>query len=301
MLTNFLVFTAVAFWGLSFISTKKVLPYLTPSEIITVRLLLGAPVLYLVARVRGTKFDFESKDRTVIIVAAIILGAHFLIQTLGLNFTTATNTAWLIATIPAFVAVLSRIFLKERLNLRRITGIALGTIGVILLVSKGNIGRLDWLYSFGDWLVLVTCLTWSVYTIITRNITRKYRPLALSVVILLIPAVSLSLVTLISTPLAKFYNLPLEALGWLLFLGIACLGLAHWFWLEGLSRKGAVEVGAYLYLEPVVTTIAAGPILGEELGLMVILSAVLILAGVYLVERKPRIPKPLKGNQMPND
>jgi len=301
MLTNVLVFMAVAFWGLSFIATKKVLPYLTPSEIITVRLLLGTPVLFAVAKLKGVRFKFEAGDRTVIIIAAIILGAHFLIQTLGLNFTTATNTAWLIATIPAFVAILSRIFLKERLNPRKIAGIILGTAGVILLVSRGKIGRLDWLYSIGDWLVLSTCITWSVYTIITRNITRKYSPLALSAVILLIPAVSLILVTVIGTPLSKFYNLPPGIIGWLLFLGIACLGLAHWFWLEGLSRKGAVEVGAYLYLEPVVTTIAAGPLLGERLGPIVVTSVLLILIGVYLIQRKRKAPKPLSSSQLSND
>ncbi len=286
MLTNFVVFLAITFWGLSFIATKKVLPYLTPSEIITARLLLGTPVLFAVAKVRGLKFKFESNDRTVIIVAAIILGVHFLIQTLGLNFTTATNTAWLIATIPAFVAILSRIFLKERLTLRKIIGIALGTAGVILLVSKGNIGNLDWLYSIGDWLVLSTCVTWSVYTILTRNITRKYNPLALIVVILSIPMVSLVLFTAVTTPLGKYTGLSADVIGWLLFLGIACSGLAHWFWLEGLSRKGAVEVGAYLYLEPVVTTVAAGPLLGEELGPSLVVGALLILLGVYLVQRK---------------
>ncbi len=288
MVTNILIILAIVFWGLSFIANKMLLPYLTPSEIITVRLLLGTPILIGVAMVKKVSFKFEPKDFTVIIIASIILGSHFLIQTLGLVYTSATNTAWLIATIPAFVVVLSRIFLKEKFNRFKIAGIVIGTAGVVLLVSKGNLSSLDWLYSIGDWLILITCVTWSVYTILTRNLSRKYNPLALSAVILMIPAVSLGISTGIFTPMAKFSVLSWGSIGLLLFLGIACLGLAHWFWLEGLSRKGASEVGAFLYLEPIVTTAAAWPILGEKITVMLIISSILIILGVYIVEKSPK-------------
>lgn len=299
MLVNLLVILAVSLWGLSFIATKIVLQYLSPSELITIRLLLGTPVIYLVARIRKIRFRFDSADRTLIVIASVILGAHFLIQTLGLTFTSATNTAWLIATIPAFVAVMSRIFLKERLNLRKIVGIALGSAGVVLLVSRGDFGRLDWLYSIGDWLVLATCLTWSTYTIITRNITRRYHPLALTTVILAIPAVSLTIVTSLTTPLSKFTSLPFNVVLLIIFLGVGCLGIAHWLWMEGLSRKGATEVGAFLYLEPIVTTAAAAPLLGEPLGIPLFIAAGMILAGVCLIEKEPS--KSMNSKVMSND
>jgi len=162
----------------------------------------------------------------------------------------------------------------------------IATLGVILLISKGRFSNLGWLSSIGDWLILASCITWSIYTIITRDITRRCNPLSILLSFLILPAFALTLCTLISTPVCKFTSLPLGIVGALVFLGVFSLGLAHWFWLEGLSRKGAVNVGVYLYLEPVVTTLAAIPILGENFTIFMAIGAIFIVGGVYLVERK---------------
>lgn len=284
---NLLLLLAVVLWGLSFIATKITLEYLTPVEIIAVRLLLGVPILYLAMKIKKLKLNFDGNDIPVLIIASLILGFHFVIQAVGLIYTTATNTAWLIATIPAFIAILSFIFLKEKLTWLKIIGIFIATIGVLLLVSHGRLSNLDWLQSIGDWIILGSCVTWSVYTIITRNVTRRRDPLAISVSLLLIPAVLLAIFTLINTPLSKFVNLPANVIWILIFLGVFCLGLAHWLWLEALSRKGATNVGVFLYFEPISTTLAAIPILGEKLTIFVVIGAILIVSGVYLVEKKP--------------
>jgi len=285
-MVNIYLLLAVTFWGLSFIGTKMALDYLSPFEIIAIRLVLGIPVLYLILKIKKTKYKFDRHDIMIILIAAILLGVHFLIQAFGLIYTTATNTAWLIATIPVFIAVLSYFFLKERLTARKISGIAIATVGVILLVSQGKLDSLDWIESVGDWIILASCLTWSIYTIITRNITRRIDPLAVSLGILIPPAVILAAYTIFSSPMDKFADLPLSIVLVLIFLGVFCLGMAHWLWLEGLSKKGAVDVGVFLYFEPIVTTVAAIPLLGEKLTVFVIAGAILIISGVYLVEKR---------------
>jgi drug/metabolite transporter (DMT)-like permease len=284
-MVSLFVLIAVVLWGLSFIVTKFALEYLTPVEIITVRMIFGVPVLFIILKIKQVSISFRKSDYIVIIPASIILGIHFLIQTMGLIYTTATNTAWLIATIPVFIAVLSYVFLRESLSSRKILGIMIATLGVIFLISKGRLSNLNWLSSIGDWLILASCITWSIYTIITRDITRRCNPLAILFNLLIFPMFALTLYTLISTPVDKFTSLPLEIVGALVFLGVFSLGLAHWFWLEGLSRKGAVDVGVYLYLEPVITTLAAIPILGENFTFFMAIGAIFIVGGVYLVEK----------------
>lgn len=284
---NFLLLLAVIFWGLSFVGTKMALSYLTPIEIITVRMFLGVPVLALALKLRRIPFRFAEGDYIIILISSILIGTHFIIQAIGLLYTTATNTAWLIATIPVFIAILSYIFLKEKLSPPKIGGITIATAGVILLISNGHFNSIGWIDSVGDWIILASCITWSVYTIITRNITRRVDPLAVSLGILLLPAVALVAYTLTVTPLGKFAHLPWHIVLILVFLGVICLGLAHWLWLEGLSRKVAADVGVFIYLEPLVTTIAAIPILGEKVTIFIIIGALLIISGVYLVQRKP--------------
>jgi drug/metabolite transporter (DMT)-like permease len=288
MTINLPILIAVILWGLSFIATKIALDYLSPVEIITVRMLLGVPVLFLILKLKRISIRFRKPDYVVLFPASIILAGHFLIQAFGLIYTTATNTAWLIATIPVFIAILAYVFLKEKLAPKKILGIAIATFGVLLLISKGRFSSLGWLNSSGDWLILASCITWSVYTIITRNITRRKNPLAISFTLLLLPAILLTFYTLLTVPIGRFTSLPFEIIGLLVFLGVFCLGLAHWLWLEGLSKKseGAINVGVYRYFEPVVTTIAAIPILGERLTFFMIIGAIFIVGGVYLVEKR---------------
>ncbi len=286
MMINILLLLSVIFWGLSFIGTKMALEFLTPSEIIMVRLLLALIVLLSVKRIRKTKFNFKRSDLILIIIVSLLFGFHVILQAFGLIYTSATNTAWLIATVPVFIAIASRIVLKENLDGRKILGIFIATLGVMLLISKGNFENLSWLQSVGDWIILFTCITWTVYTIITRKLTQVYNPLSVIVAIIIIPAVGLTLYTMITTPLSKFVNLPYHIVLILLGLGVICAGLAQWIWLEGITRKGAIKAGVYIYFEPVVTTLAAMPILGETLNIAGFVGAGLILGGVYLVERR---------------
>jgi len=282
---NVLLLLTVIFWGLSFIATKMALQYLTPVEIIAIRLLLGAPTLYLVVLIKKIEIKFKKVDYFILLVASVVLSLHFLIQAFGLQYTSATNTAWLVATIPVFIAILSALFLKERLSSFKIGGIALATFGVILLVSGGKLTSLGSLHSVGDWIILSSGITWGVYTIITRNVTRTNNPLAVSLTILIVPTLFLNAYSAYTTPVSKILDLPINIIIALIFLGVFCLGLAHWFWLEGLSRKGATEVGVYIYIEPVVTTIVAIPLLNEQLTLFTILGAALIIGGVYIVQK----------------
>ncbi len=283
---NFLLLLAVIFWGLSFVATKMALQYLNPFEIIALRLLLGAPVLYLIVMAKKIDISFKKNDIAILLMTSIVLAVHFLIQAFGLIYTSATNTGWLIATIPVFIAILSRLFLKEKVSPVKLLGILIATVGALFLISKGKLTTLDWLKSVGDWLILSSCVTWAIYTIITRDLTRRYHPLAVTLAILIIPALLLNAYCAYTTPISKLLELPLKIIGALVFLGVFCLGLAQWVWLEGLSRKGATEVGVFLYLEPVVTTIGAIPILGEKTGLMGFVGAILILVGVYVVQRR---------------
>lgn len=285
MINVFLLF-AVIFWGLSFIGTKMALDYLTPSEIIAIRFFLGLLALTIVKYFRGIKFEFKNEDIKLLIGVSLLFGFHVLVQAFGLIYTSATNTAWLIATTPVFIAVASRLFLKEDLNLRKIAGIITAFIGVILLISKGNFGNLGWMQSIGDWIILFTSITWTIYTILTRKLTSRYNPLAVIIAVVFIPVAILVPYTLITSPISKFMNLPMHIVFVLLGLGIICAGLAQWVWLEGINRIGTIRAGVYIYLEPVITTFAAIPLLGEKLNFAGVIGAVLILGGVYLVERR---------------
>ena len=285
-MVNLILLAVVILWGVSFVGTKMALAYLSPTEIIAIRVVLGVLSLRVILLFKKTRLSPGRGDMSILLLSSVVLGFHFWIQAVGLNYTTATNTGWLIATVPVFIAIASTLFFRERITTRRAIGIALAAAGVVLLVSRGRLYRLDWLQSFGDWLILVSCITWTVYTIVTRNISRRINPLALTYYLLIPPMLFLVAYCLGTSSVDTFVSLPLSIILVLIFLGVFCLGVAHWLWVEGLARKGATDAGMFIYLEPLVTTVVAVPILHEQVGLFTAIGAIMIVVGVYIVERR---------------
>ena len=116
----------------------------------------------------------SSSDR---LVAFVGLFLHQMLQVHGLGHTTATRTGWLIGVIPIWTAVLSAVMLGERFGLQKIGGLAVGTLGVILLVTRGDLAfaSLDAGTLRGDLLVLGSTVTWAVYTVTGRAVLDRPR------------------------------------------------------------------------------------------------------------------------------
>lgn len=279
---------AVIFWGWSFVFTKLLLQFVTPVELLGLRLLLALPVLFIIIRIKRLPFAFTKPDYRKVLLGAGIITAHFLIQITGLKYTSATNTGWIISVTPLVMAALSYLILKEKIGTKEIIGILVATTGILLLVSGGRITSLDWLNSIGDWMVLASAHTWALYTIATRDISRKYHPLTVTFSILLPAAIITIGYMLFTSDWSSFLTIPAEPMIALLILGIACLAVAHWFWQEGVAAIGAARAGIFLYLEPVATTFLAVPYLHEQFGLFTAIGGGMVLAGVFIAQKKAK-------------
>ena len=290
MLVRLMLLLAVTFWGWSFVATKVALKYVSAPELIGLRYMLALPVMAVIIIGRGLPIRFSSKEWGRIAIAAGVITTHFLIQVIGINYTSATNTGWIISVTPLALAVLSYLFLKEKLGRKQAAGIALATAGILLLVSRGSLSNFDWLRSVGDWLVLGSAHTWAIYTIVTRDISRRHEPLVVTFCILLLSSVVFFAYMLIMSDWGAIMNMPADGKAAVAFLGVFCLAIAFWFWQEGVARLGAAQAGFFLYLEPLATTALAVPYLGEPFGPFAIVGAAAVLSGVILAEGRGRPP-----------
>jgi drug/metabolite transporter (DMT)-like permease len=277
----------VVIWGWTFVATKVLLAEVGPIDVFALRLAVGLPVLAALLVVRRVPLRFDRHDMPSLLGGGAIFTAHFLVQIAGLTTTTATNTGWIISVSPLVLAVLSFVFLRERLGRHTVLGIGVATAGVLLLVSRGRPADLEWLRSTGDWLVLSSAVTWACYTIVTRDLVRRRPPLAVALAVMLIAAAFTLVLFLRSGDLSRITSLSPRAIGAVLYLAIPGLALAQWFWQEGVSRLGAARAGVYLYVEPLATLLLAIPVLGEPLTPIVVLGGALVLVGVYLGQRSP--------------
>lgn len=280
----------VIFWGWSFVATKICLDYVTPVELLGLRFLTGLPVMYAVARAKRLRFDFTAREKQSIALGSFILTAHFLIQITGIKYTSATNTGWIISVTPLVMAVLAFALLKERISRNTVVGIIIATVGILLLVSRGKLGGMDWLSSVGDWLVLVSAHTWALYTVAIRDISRSRNPLAVTFCVMVPSAVLMLGYMAFTSDWGAFLRIPTEGILAILYLGIPSLAIAHWFWQEGVARLGAARAGIFLYLEPVATTVLAVPLLGEHFGVFTATGGLMVLTGVFWAQRRKRRP-----------
>jgi drug/metabolite transporter (DMT)-like permease len=294
-LPRVLLLSAVVIWGWTFVATKVLLAEVGPVEVLALRLALGTPFLGLVLVARRVRVRFGRRDLLPLLVGGGIFTAHFLVQISGLVTTTATNTGWIIAAAPLALALLSHLLLGERLGRGGVIGLGVATFGILLLVSRGHLADLGWLRSTGDWLVLVSAHTWALYTVATRNLSRRHDPLAVTFAILALATLATTAVFLVAGDLDRVLALSPRGMAAALYLAIPGLALGQWFWQEGVARLGASRAGLYLYLEPLATLALAVPLLGEPLGPFIVLGGGLVLAGVFLGQRTPHRALPAVG------
>jgi drug/metabolite transporter (DMT)-like permease len=285
MVARLVLLACVIIWGWTFVATKICLQFLSPAELLAARFVMATPLVWLIVRLRGHRLRIDRKLKPAALMAAALFLVHFFVQALGLLQTSATNTAWLVAVSPLAMAILASLILREHPGPRTWIGIVVAFAGVLLLVSNGRVAELDWLRSTGDWLALASAFTWALYTIATRDLSRTHAPMVVTSAMLVPCTLALSGYVLATSDLRVFTTLSTEAALALAFLGFVGMGLAQWFWLEGVARLGAAQAGVFLYVEPLATTALAVPYLNEPFGTMGAVGGVLVLLGVFYASR----------------
>ncbi|MDP2964955.1 MAG: DMT family transporter [Pelolinea sp.] len=282
---------AIAVWGGSFIATKIVVGEVSPVTVVWSRFLIGLIILGWFAWRHGELAIPTRKDGLEFAFLGFMgITLHQWLQSSGLVTSEAATTAWIVSTTPVFMAVLGWLFLKEHLGLARTAGIALAALGVLLVVSKGSFGGM-FNGSFGrpgDILILISAPNWAIFSVLSRPALQKHSAIKVTFYVLLFGWLLTSLQFLAGRHWVEYSQF--STTGWICiaFLGIFCSALAYIFYNDGLKALPASQVGAFLYLEPLVATLVAAVVLSEQIFLVTLAGGALILFGVWQVNRVPR-------------
>jgi len=284
---------AVLAWGVSFIATKVALREVAPITVVWLRFALGLPVLVLAARARGALGGVPR--RTLVHFAGLgLLGIalHQWLQSTALVTARASSAAWLVTTAPVFIALLGRVFLGERLPAARAAGNALAAAGVLLVVAGAPGAAPGAPAALGDWLILLSALNWAVFSVLSRRGLREHAPAKMMLYVMVAGFAVISIQFAASGRAAEIGRLSTAGWGAVGFLGLVCSGLAYMLWYQGLEVLPAARAGAFLYLEPLATMVAAPAVLGERVGPATLAGGALILGGVWAVNRPARPGRP---------
>jgi len=288
---SWLALWAVVLWGFSFIATKVALREVHPFTLLTLRFGIGGLFLLLFQLQKDKRFlkAFSAKDWFFIFLLAIVgISGHTLLQAYGLLYTTAINTGWIVAVMPIFITISASLFLGEAITARKMIGILIGFFGVILVISRGafSFSLFHFGSTFGDFLVLISVLTWTAFTVGGRGFLSRFSALAAIAPIMIVGCLITFPFTWMKWEWNTLFRLSLSAWISILFLGVLCSGLAYLFWYSALEKKDSGIVGMYLYLEPFVTLIGAHFFLNEEIQWITLMGGGMIFLGVYLATRK---------------
>ncbi len=277
-------------WGASFIATKIALAEVHPVTVVWLRFAMGVAVMGAVVILRRQLIRPSASDLAYFTGLGFLgIAFHQWLQSNGLVTAQAGTTAWIVSSTPIFMALLGWLVLRERLGWLGTAGIVVAALGVLGVVSKGDLssvaaGRFG---TPGDFLILLSAPNWAVFSVLSRKGLRKHSSAGMMFWVMAAGWLLTTVLFLIGPGPADVAHL--SARGWtaVAFLGIACSGLAYVFWYDALRELPASQVGAFLYIEPLVAVAVAAGLLGEPVLLATLAGGFAILLGVWLVSLRP--------------
>jgi drug/metabolite transporter (DMT)-like permease len=281
---------AVVIWGATFIATKIALQEASPASIVWVRFAIGVLILGATVVMRRQLTLPDRKDVAYLALLGFIgVTFHQWLQATGLQTAQATTTAWIVASTPVFIAILGWLVLKERFSWPRVMGIVLAAAGVLTVVSKGNLSALmvGQEGTFGDILIFISAINWAVYTVLSRRELSRHPAARMMFYVMLFGWLFTSVWIFGFGPgLHELPGLSLKAWAAILVLGILGSGLAYIAYYDALQELPASQLGAFLNIEPLVTTMLAAVMINEVITIMTLAGGAIIILGVYLVNRR---------------
>lgn len=284
---RFAAFGAVALWGVSFVATKAALREVSPVTLIFTRFALGIAVLFLILKFsREPLIPPRNAWRMLAVMGFVGVFVHQMLQVHGLTLTTAVRTGWLIGLIPIWSAVLAAVFLGESFGPSKVFGLFLGTVGAVLVITRGELssGVLALPATRGDLLILASTVNWAIYTILGRETLKRLGSTRATAAAMVVGWAMLIPFFVNAAGWQEYRSLSLTSVIAIVFLGVGCSGFGYLFWYAALERIEASQVAAFLHLEPLVTLVAAVALLGESVAVSTILGGVLVLVGVLTVQ-----------------
>lgn len=281
-------FITVAVWGTSFLSTKVLMTDggLSPVEVYIYRFILAYLILlaFTFKKIRSQSW----RDELTFLLCGICCGSlYFITENYALRLTSTGNVSLLSCLSPIFTTFIMALIFRQRIQLGVLVGSVIAFGGAALIIfSHGESLEFN---PAGDLLALSSAMSWAIYSVAIKPLLPRYnsmlitRKLFLYGVITALPFLILQKEPLRLSVIFNFSQ-PQMMLN-LLFLVVFCSIVAYLLWNEVMKYLGPVVTNNYLYLQPLVTMVAAFFILHEQIYLLGYIGCALIIGGLVCTDK----------------
>lgn len=289
--TYLLLSLATIFWGIQPLCIKILIASWTPASLTCLRYLLISLILFLIMYLRHEKKFIPPKNCIIPLLLMGLTGIAInnVSQFTGLKYSTITNCTLIAATGPAVTAMLSAVFIRERLKLLQWIGIIISFIGVIFLITKGSWEILaNFQFNPGDILFFTCQIVWAAYSIIGLRVMKHLSAIAVTAWSGLLGSIEVALFALCTGQLG-YVNL--DIVGWSSFVFVVlCGGVGSMlFWNIGVKNAGPSMAAIFSNLTPIFGMLCGAIFLSEEIGIMQISGALAIFVGVYITTHSEQL------------
>jgi drug/metabolite transporter (DMT)-like permease len=277
-------------WGATFVLIKNALDFVSPLFFNALRISLAATCLLLIFRKSMARISWPAMRAGTIV--GLFLWAGFEFQTMGLQLTTPSKSAFLTGVSVVLVPVFLAIGWKRKVNRWTVVGVAAAIIGLYLLTVPASAGHGFALslngVNRGDILTLGCSVGFALQIIAMANATAAYSFQQIAAVEALVCA-ALMIATV--PVLEKTYVRWNPTVLWAIVI-TGLLGTAAAFTVQAWAQQftSPTHTALIFALEPVFAWLTSYVVLGERLGERATLGAVLILSGVVVSELKGQQP-----------
>lgn len=288
----------VLIWGVNFAAIKTALLEINVFAFAITRFALATVVILVLVMLRGEPLAIPRRQWPAVIGLGLV--GHTLYQllfTYGLAMTTSGRSSLMLALVPVFVAMIGTLVGFDRLSAQRWAGVGLSFVGIVL-VTLGRSGTTGEAATVGpagspaggsvtgDLLVLAAALGWALYTVFGKNMLEEHSPLKLTGATMTVGTIGLVVAGWPGFVAQDWSSVGSLTWGLYVFATLAGLVVAYTIWYAGVRHLGGARTAVYSNLVPVVALIFGWLALGERLGTLQIVGALVALLGVWITRRR---------------
>jgi drug/metabolite transporter (DMT)-like permease len=281
--TKAIIFTLMAgiLWGTSFPVIKVGLDYMDPYTFVFLRFLVASVIMVLIM-VIAKKMRLPSKQKKLILFLGVINGVAYVMQYVGMNYTTAAKAALFVSLNVVWVAMMSPKLLGDKLGNRKMLGVLAALVGIVFLTTNLDVSLLTEGQLVGDLLLVVTGIVWAIFIVYNKSLATEGTSTLPSLTWILLGTL-LPMLPFIFLPGSQTTVLPIQAWLAIIYTAVACWIIPFYLFMEGLKNISPSTSTILQLSQVVVAAIISSIVLGEAFTLVSVAGALFIILATLLV------------------
>ncbi len=277
------ILSANIFYGLNYTFAKIALQQIPPFALVVSRVTIGL-LLFTFIFFFFKREKVARQDQLKLIACALFgVACNQLMFIKGLDLTSEIHASLIMITTPILVLIAAWFVLKERITIKKISGIVIGAVGVYILVITGKLNPNSPSGVAGDLLIMANAASYAIFLVIAKPLFSKYSAFTISFMIFfysLFMVFPFGIIELLQLPWAD-----ITAATWFAWMYVVVFAtfVAYMLNILGLQHGSPTLVSIYIYTQPVIATLVAVAMQTDNLTVQKVISAVLIFTGVALV------------------